>query len=243
MMQELQGGNSNQVLRDNNTVLRKMGKWSPFVHQFLNHLHANGLNGVPRFIEIVDDRERLTYLQGEIGHYPLQDYMRTDQVVVDAAQFLRKLHDLSRSFEIPPDAAFMLPDVSVTDYEVIGHNDFAPYNCVFHTGKFVGVIDFDTASPTTRLWDIAYAVYRFSPLATDQHCRAMGFQRLPNRKYRLDLFCDAYGLTERASLIPTVIARLEVLINYMQSTGSNLDHIATYQQDIEFIQQNLEILA
>ena len=242
-MQELKGGNSNQVLRDGNTVLRKMGKWSPFVHQFLNHLYDNGFDAAPRFIEIVDNRERLTYLKGEVGHYPLRDYMLTEQVVIDAAKLLRRLHDISLSFEIAPDAAFMLPDVSITDYEVIGHNDFAPYNCVFQDERLVGVFDFDTASPTNRLWDISYAVYRFCPLATDKHCRDMGFRVLPNRKYRLDLFCDAYGLIERDSLISTVITRLKSLISYMQSTGSNLDHIAGYQRDIAYIQQNQEFLS
>ena len=242
-MQELKGGNSNRILRDGNTVLRKMGKWSPFVHQFLNHLHDNGFDGAPHFIEIIDDRERMTYLKGEVGHYPLRDYMLTDQIVIDAAKLLRKLHDISLSFEIPSDAAFMLPDVSITDYEVIGHNDFAPYNCIFRDKRLVGLFDFDTAAPTTRLWDIAYAVYRFCPIATDQHCRDMGFHALPNRKYRLDLFCDAYGLIERDSLIATIIARLEALISYMKSTRNNLDHIAGYQRDIAYIQQNQENLS
>jgi Ser/Thr protein kinase RdoA (MazF antagonist) len=44
------------------------------------------------------------------------------------------------------------------------HSDFAPYNCVFRGGRFVGAIDFDLCAPGPRLWDLAYTAYRFVPL-------------------------------------------------------------------------------
>jgi len=45
--------------------------------------------------------------------------------------------------------------------EVICHGDVAPYNCVFRDGRPVAFIDFDTAHPGVRIWDLAYAAYRF----------------------------------------------------------------------------------
>ena len=48
---------------------------------------------------------------------------------------------------------------------MICHNDFAPYNWVFNNhNHLIGLIDFDTCSPGSRLWDIAYTAYRIVPL-------------------------------------------------------------------------------
>ena len=49
--------------------------------------------------------------------------------------------------------------------EVVCHNDFAPYNVVFGDDGPVGVIDWETAAPGARVWDVAYAAYRFVPLS------------------------------------------------------------------------------
>ena len=43
------------------------------------------------------------------------------------------------------------------------HGDFAPYNVVLKGEQAVGIIDFDTCHPGSRLWDISYALYRWSP--------------------------------------------------------------------------------
>ena len=48
---------------------------------------------------------------------------------------------------------------------MICHNDYAPYNLVFRDGRLVGVIDFETAAPGPRAWDLAYLAYRLVPLA------------------------------------------------------------------------------
>lgn len=234
----LSGGNSNEVRREGNTVLRKMGAWSPFVHALLNYLTANGFTQAPRLIEQRDGYERLSFVAGEVGHYPLQPYMQTDAVVVEAAQWLRRFHDLTEHFVMPPHAEFWLPPAPLGHAEVICHNDFAPYNCVFDNPHLVGVIDFDSASPGPRLWDIAYAVYRFAPLVADEHCRAMGWITPPDRAARLRLFCDAYGLDSpaRGDLLPLVRRRIEALMQFMRDTASNLDHLPTYQRDLDYLQ-------
>jgi thiamine kinase-like enzyme len=124
---------------------------------------------------------------------------------------------------------------------VICHNDFAPYNCVFNDHRLVGLIDFDTAAPGTRLWDIAYAVYRFAPLVTDSHCAAMGWPTAPDRIARLKLFCESYGLEDRSALIETVVQRLEALMHYMVVHASNPDHLPTYQDDLAYIRTHQAI--
>ena len=144
-------------------------------------------------------------------------------------------HDLTQNFIVPQDISPQLTLNASTPHEVICHNDFAPYNCVFRDGHLVGIIDFDSGSPGTRLWDIAYAVYRFVPLANDAHCVNLGWRPIPDRKRRLKLFCDVYGLADRDQLIETVIGRLEALVDYMQRTSSNPNHIPLYLNDIKYI--------
>lgn len=47
----LKGGNSSQVVREGDSVLRSTGSWSLFVHCLLQHLTAAGLRESPVFIE------------------------------------------------------------------------------------------------------------------------------------------------------------------------------------------------
>lgn len=232
----LKGGNSNQVVKEANTVVRKMGAWSPFVHALLQHLTAAGFKESPVLIETMGDKERLTYFEGDVGNYPLKPYMQSDAVLVEAAQLLRRFHDLTQSFVMPENVTTLLPTPS-TAYEVICHNDFAPYNCVFQDEHLSGIIDFDTASPGSRLWDIAYAVYRFAPLTNDPHSLNCGWNPIPDRAARLRLFCETYGLTleDRSKLMVTVRERLQAMIDYMQRTSSNLGHIPVYVEDLKYL--------
>lgn len=232
----LKGGNSNQVRREGKTILRETGAWSPFVHALLRYLEANGFTEAPVLIETDDQTERLSFLEGEVGNYPLKDYMRGESALIDAAKLLRRFHDLTAHFPMPEYAQFMLPVRG--DHEVICHNDFAPYNCVFKEGRLVGVIDFDTASPGTRLWDMAYAVYRFAPLVTDDHCLNMGWEVVPDRAARLSLFCDAYGLEDRSALVETVIQRIELMVQFMRDNTFNVDHIPTYLNDLTYMRKH-----
>lgn len=232
-MEILKGGNSNQVIKHGNSVLRNTGAWSPFVHQLLQHLTASGFKESPVFLGMEGTQERLSFVEGEVGNDPLKPYMQSDTILIEAAQLLRRLHDLTQDFLVPPDAHFQLQPP--TAHEVICHNDFAPYNLVFRDGHIVGIIDFDTAAPGSRLWDIAYAVYRFVPLANDDHCQRLGWNPIPDRRARLKLFCDAYGLQDREQVIPTVIQRLDSLVAYMQKHGRNLEHVPLYVADVAFI--------
>jgi thiamine kinase-like enzyme len=164
--------------------------------------------------------------------------MQSLEILTEAARLLRRFHDLTQELTIPPDAIFQLPVDPRHPWEVICHNDFAPYNCVFRDQHLVGIIDFDTAGPGTRLWDIAYAVYRFAPLAHDEHCRDLGWNPIPDRAARLRLFCDAYGLKDRSALVETVIARLEALVEHLRRTASTPEHLPLYLRDLEYLREN-----
>lgn len=234
----LAGGNFNQVTKEGGTVVRQCGPWSPFVHQLLQFLAAKGFTESPVLLETGNGFERLTFIEGQVGNYPLNQAMRSDASLLESAQLLRRFHDLTQEFEVSAGTYFLNDDLGPEPREVICHNDFAPYNCVYDGSHIVGVIDFDTAAPGNRLWDIAYAVYRFVPLVVDSHSLAMGWETPPNREARLLQFCDAYGLQDRSRLIETVIERLESLVKFMQRNDLNASHIPLYLDDIAFLRAN-----
>ncbi len=211
---ELVGG-VNRVVRREDTVTRPAGDWTPSVHRLLDHLRAKGFDGAPRALGISADgsEETVSYVEGEVGHYPLPGYVRGDEALCAAARLLRGLHDASADFPHRPDDAWMLQ--AREPVEVICHGDAATYNCVFRDGLPVAFFDFDTAHPGPRLWDAAYTAYRFVPL----HAPDAGEGTLPleEQSRRLRMFADAYGLTteERTRLTDTVVARLHALVDFM----------------------------
>ena len=75
------------------------------------------------------------------------------------------LHDATAGFEPPADACWMLEMPGDLPAEVVCHNDFAPTTSSSANGGPVGVIDWETAAPGARVWDVAYAAYRWVPLS------------------------------------------------------------------------------
>jgi hypothetical protein len=206
----LSGGNVTTVVRVGEHVHRAVGPWSSIVHDLLRYLEARGFDGAPRFLGIDDlGREVLTFVEGEVGSYPLPSYMWSDQALTNAARLLRCYHDATTEYE-PPEGALWQLD--------------APHpHEVFVNGEPRAIIDFDTAGPGSRIWDVAYAVYRFVPLTSDEHSRKLGLPRSAERGRRLRLFCDAYGLEQRDELLENVERRLEALCAFMASSAASGD--------------------
>jgi len=183
----LKGGNMNAVERFGDTVLRNAGPWTPTVHRYLRYLAMAGVTWAPRPIGIEGERERLSYIDGDVPLYPLPDYVWSDGVLEDGARRLRQLHDASIGFGL--DGAVWQSRVKVPS-EVICHNDFSPHNLAFADGAIVGAIDFDMCSPGPRLWDIAYFATRAVPLTGETPANAPGMHEAHRR---VDLLLAAYG--------------------------------------------------
>ena len=184
------------------------------MHDLLCHFESISFPGLPRVVGIEGDLEVVTYVPGEVGHYPLSARKWSDHALVAAATFLRRFHDATASYR--PSGApwrFVYPDASA--HEVICHNDFAPYNLTYIGDRPVGLIDFDTAGPGPRIWDVAYAAYRFVPLVDDNCAREIGMIR-PDPARRLALFCEEYGLDDPVAVIVTAARRLEALCEHME---------------------------
>ena len=239
----LDGGNVTPVVRVGDTVRRIPGPWSPAVHSLLGHLAGQGFAGAPRFLGIdAQGREILSFIAGEVGQYPLPAYMWSDAALTGAARLLRRYHDATLDFVPPPGAHWQIVYPDATQHEVICHNDFAPYNVVYVDQQPRAIIDFDLAGPGPRLWDLAYAVYRFVPLSYDADIRELGLSDLAWQSRRLPLFCAAYGLPDPPGLLEMVAQRIQTMCALLADRAAAGDqafrkmvdegHLAYYQREL-----------
>lgn len=200
---ELSGGNTSTVVRVGETVHRVTGSWSVGVHALLLYLDKQGFRDAPKFLGMdKQGREILTFIEGEVGNYPLAHYMWSDEVLVEVARLIRRYHDATVGFVVPEGARWQIEYPDRSQHEVLCHNDLAPYNTVYVDGKPCALIDFDNAGPGPRVWDLAHASYRFVPLAhlNDSEMEREGVTNIQIQGRRLQLFCDSYGISARAVL-------------------------------------------
>lgn len=222
-------------MRIGETLRRMMGPWSSAVHALLLHLETQGFEGAPRFLGIDQQRrEVLTFIEGEMGHYPLAGYMWSDEVLIGVARLLQQYHAAQAGFVAPEGARwqFVYPDVSA--YEVICHNDVAPYNMVYRDGRPYALIDFDEAGPGPRVWDVAYAAIA-----------QLGLTDPGKQARRLRLFCDTYriGIGE---VLAMVEPRLQAMCRTLVERAGKGDvafqkmieegHLAHYRQELDELQ-------
>jgi len=233
---ELSGGNMNAVRRVGDTVTRVAGPWTPTIHGYLQHLADAGIDGIPRPLGVECDREILSFVEGDVPEYPLPEWVWTDAALVEAATILRRLHDASAGFD-ETDAIWQ--ESGHEPIEVICHNDFAPHNLAFRDGHVVGVIDFDLASPGSRLWDLSLLATRIIPLTTEQHAGAAGED---DWDHRIRLLLDSYGSDlSIADVIRASVVRLRDEAEFSRRKAAELgkpellDHSALYDRDATYL--------
>jgi hypothetical protein len=191
------GGNMNDATRVGDTVRRRAGPWTPAVHALLRFLERAGFEA-PRPLGLDEHgREILTYVEGETHTgwpEPAPAWVTDDDHLREGARLLRRYHDVVEGFTPPPDARWRF--VAPAPHELVCHNDWAPWNALFRVRRLAAMLDWDRAGPGTRLWDVANTAYSWVPLLSEQRRFS-----IEDRARRLRLFCDAYGLADRASLL------------------------------------------
>lgn len=210
----------NRVVRVGDTVRRIPGDCTQTIHRLLAHVRERGVTWVPAPLGYDDlGREILTFIPGAVPH-EMPEWVWSEVVLTDVARSLREWHDATIGFDV----AGATWGLDARDPpEVICHNDFAPYNCVFRDGRLAGAIDFDVCAPGPRVWDIAYTAYRFVPLMptlTASDLPDAGDRSpfgLSDMRARLDTFLDAYSAVgapvhfSPSAVIASTIDRLRAL--------------------------------
>jgi hypothetical protein len=200
------GGNLQDAVRVGDTVRRRAGPWTPAVHALLRYLEDVSFPA-PR-VRGIDDRERevLEFIEGEAHSGTLEPLPRTllaDDLLVSAAELLRRYHDVVAEFRPPPNATWRL--AAPTRHELICHNDWTPWNALLRGGRVAVMLDWDLAGPGTRVWDVANAAYAWVPLIAASHLAPETAEQIR----RLRLFLDSYGLGDRSAVLLTMRLRLE----------------------------------
>ncbi|MFY9889555.1 MAG: phosphotransferase [Streptosporangiaceae bacterium] len=208
--QPLTGGNASGIVtRAGNTVRKAAGPWTPAVEALLAHLQAAGFDGAPGTLGRDDQgRHVLEYVPGPIATDlpPL----RPDELY-RVGTLIRALHDASEGFRPPANARWQV--VIPPDREdLICHHDLAPWNLVLAKDRWV-FIDWDGAGPGSRLWDLAYSVTGFVPMANGGDPAADG--------PRLRALADGYGLSasQRAELPPLIAAHTQGMFDLLRNSA------------------------
>ena len=250
----LHGGNqTGGIVRVDDTVRRPAQPWSPAVRELLEHLDRVAPDIAPRALGTDEHgRDMFSYMEGTVGHYPLDASMRSETALIETARLLRRYHDATVDLAHRTDLPWQYADPDTARHEVICHSDVAPYNVIYRSGQPVALIDFDHAGPGPRLWDLAYAVYRFAPLASDASCRSFGWDEPPDRIARARRFLDAYGTDPGDGLVALAERRIRALrddILHLAETEPELvrthieeDHVGSYNSDLAWIARNREAL-
>jgi hypothetical protein len=249
----LTGGNMTDVVRVGETVRRKVGPWTPAIHALLEHIRQRGFLRAPVPLGYDEQgRESISLLPGSVAVYPLEDHVLSDAMLQDVARMLREYHDASVDFVPPEDAQWQWS--AHEPREVVCHNDFAPYNLLFMNRGLTGVIDFDTASPGPRVWDMAYTAYRFVPLTAPAN-PDVHHPGLPEQRRRLALFCETYGVPENGprQVATMTIERLRELVEFIVTSAHAGDpaqqavlargDTEIYERDIAYLASHVDELA
>jgi hypothetical protein len=206
------GGGLTRVELRGDTVRRAAGAWTPAVHLLLEHLRSAGFRGAPQVLGMDGGVELLSFVPGNGPSHSDDELMRVGERI-------REFHCASASLVAPTDAPWQFMVGAPRAGSVICHNDLSPDNTVYRpAGVPRAFIDWDLAAPAPPVWDVAWAVYRFVPLYDAETCELLGYPT-GRQAERLRIFCDAYGLSDREAVLPTVCDRIRVLYDTARAWG------------------------
>jgi len=208
----LEGGvaNAGKVVRVGAHVLRPSNRHTASIHRFLHALRETGFEGAPLPLGVErDGRERLEYIDGDVGLPPYPGWVRRDEALASIATLLRRFHDAAWRVGI---AGFAGSDemADPAGGVLVCHNDVCLENVVFRDGVAVALLDFDFAAPGRVVYDLAQMARMCVPIDDDVNAPRLGWER-SDKPARLRLVADAYGLdgAGRVALLDVLSASIE----------------------------------
>jgi aminoglycoside phosphotransferase (APT) family kinase protein len=131
-------------------------------------------------------------------------------VVAQIGALLRRAHDAQEGFEPPHDARWDTHVGGTSEGEIVGHLDLFWTNVIFREGLPYALIDWELASPTSRVLEVALAATYWAGIRADEQLTEWQIP-LARRGERLRILCDGYGLTpkQRSVLLDELIAQRE----------------------------------
>ena len=199
------------IVRIGDTVRRPLRPFSLTVQAYLAHLRDAGFTGAPLPLGVDEQgREVLSFVRGDVARWLPPPETAGEEVLVALARLIRALHEASAGWAPPPGAVWYMspanPGRPITERtELVSHRDYALGNVIFRDGMPAALIDFDLAKPTTRLYDIANALWYWAPLRDPRdRPSVLADADIP---HRVAVFADAYGMTaqQRAGLMPLAV--------------------------------------
>jgi hypothetical protein len=219
-------------VRVGDTVRRTSDAWSPAVLDLLQHVEREGFAGAPPALGFDGQgREVLTFIEGEVGRggefvpddggrfdVRLPDFVWRDEVLVHLGALLRAYHDAAATFPWTGREWCYEPREPV---ETICHNEVFPWNTVFRSGVPVAFIDWDTAAPGPRAWDLGWTAWRWVPFFRDEKCRAIGLPTgVEDKARRFRLLLDAYGIERDLSIVHAGIERSRQMLEHQSQAAA-----------------------
>lgn len=181
----LTGGNTAAVVaRVGSTVRKPSARATPAVTQLLSHLHRIGCTEAPRAYGLDTlGRQNLEFIEGSAWNpavaHPAEEFRRVGSLI-------RNIHDATARFR-PSESLDWDPQTASDGDELICHSDLGPWNLICGPDRWA-FIDWDNATPGTRLWDLAWAAISFPPI--EPRCdlaKAAAAVRAVLTGYRMDL--------------------------------------------------------
>jgi hypothetical protein len=243
----LEGGNLTNVVRIGDTVRREAGPWTPFVHRLLRHVRENGFTLAPEPLGLDSSgREILTYIPGHtlVGQ-PWPEWVWSEELLDEAVAALVDYHAKVVDFR-PKMVESRLGTQPITANQIVCHNDFAPYNCVFENGHLAGLFDWDVVCAGSPTWDLAFFAWHWVPLYKPSNALAWRSDEVCGR--RLRRVVDSYGLEDRTDFLQQIVGRIEASQEGIRSRAANGDpvferlqqegHVEEMQQAITYVREN-----
>ncbi len=180
------GNNARHVVKVGRTVHRSRGPRADFVRELLLYLESAGFPYAPRHLGTDGDgHDMLTYIPGETTDHPGQ---RAPRAYAAGGRILRQLHDVTRGHQL------------AADRECVVHGDPGPFNTIFRDGLPVGLIDWDSCGPGSRLEDLGYMAWTWC-------IQSVGRVPIADQARHLRELRDGYGHVAPEDLLAAIVRR------------------------------------